>query len=67
MEDQFLTIEQVKDAVLNEEMDPTEFFKLTEDMNQTTIKNEKKLAKILSPKKPVISYLLIVLNIIKIN
>lgn len=54
---------KVKDAVLNEEMDPTEFFKLTEDMNQTTIKNEKKLAKIFSPKKPVISYLLIVLNI----
>lgn len=54
---------KVKDAVLNEEMDPIEFFKLTEDMNQTTIKNEKKLAKIFSPKKPVITYILIVLNV----
>lgn len=53
----------VKDSVLNEEMDPAEFFKLTEDMNQKTIKNEKKLAKIFSPKKPVVSYILIVLNI----
>lgn len=53
----------VKDSVLNEEMDPAEFFKLTEDMNQKTIKNEKKLAKIFSPKKPVITYILIVLNI----
>lgn len=54
---------KVKDAVLTEEMDPTEFFKLTEDMNQTTIKNEKKLAKIFSPKKPIVSYILIVLNV----
>ncbi len=53
---------KVKEAVLTDEMDPTEFFKLTEDMNQTTIKNEKKLAKIFSPKKPVITYILIVLN-----
>lgn len=54
---------KVKEAVLTDEMDPTEFFKLTEDMNQTTIKNEKKLAKIFSPKKPIISYILIVLNV----
>lgn len=54
---------KVKEAVLNEEMNPTEFIKLTEDMNQTTIKNEKKLAKIFSPKKPVVTYILIVLNV----
>ncbi len=54
---------KVKDAVLNDKMDPTDFFKLTEDMNQKTIKNEKKLAKIFSPKKPVITYTLITLNV----
>ena len=54
---------KVKDAELNDEVDPVEFFKLTEDMNQNTIKKEKKLAKIFSPKKPVITYMLIVLNI----
>ena len=54
---------KVKDAILNDKMDPVEFFKLTEDMNQKTIKNEKKLAKIFSPKKPVITYTLIVLNV----
>ena len=32
-------------------------------MNQKTLKNEKKLAKIFSPKKPVITYALIALNI----
>ncbi len=54
---------KVKDAVLNEKADPIEFFKLTEDMNQQTIKNEKKLQKIFSPKKPVVTYILIVLNV----
>lgn len=54
---------KVKEAILTEEMDPTEFFKLTEDMNQTTINNEKKLAKIFSPKKPIVTYILIVLNV----
>ncbi len=54
---------KVKDADLSDQIDPVEFFKLTEDMNQKTIKNEKKLAKIFSPKKPVITYALIVLNI----
>ena len=54
---------KVKEAVLNDKMDPVEFFKLTEDMNVKTIKNEKKLAKIFSPKKPVITYTLIVLNV----
>ena len=54
----------VKDAILNEKVDPVEFFKLTEDMNQKTIRNEKKLAKIFSPKKPVITYALIVINIV---
>ena len=54
----------VKESILNDKMDPTEFFKLTEDMNQTTIKNEKKLAKIFSQKKPVVTYILMVLNII---
>ena len=53
----------VKHAILNDKMDPIEFLKLTEDMNQKTIKNEKKLAKIFSPKKPVVTYILIVLNI----
>ncbi len=54
---------KVKDNVLNEKADPIEFFKLTEDMNQKTIKNEKKLQKIFSPKKPIITYGLIVINI----
>lgn len=53
----------VKEAILNEKMDPMEFLKLTEDMNQKTIRNEKKLAKIFSPKKPVITYGLIVINV----
>ena len=53
----------VKNAILNDKMDPVEFLKLTEDMNQKTIRNEKKLAKIFSPKKPVITYALIVLNV----
>ena len=55
---------KVKETIFNEKMDPIEFFKLTEDMNQKTIKNEKKLAKIFSPKKPVITYALIVINVI---
>ena len=55
---------KVRQAVLNDKMDPVEFFKLTEDMNEKTIKNEKKLARIFSPKKPVITYILMVLNII---
>ena len=54
----------VKNAILNDKMDPTDFFKLTEDMNQKTIRNEKKLARIFSPKKPVITYILITLNVI---
>ena len=54
---------KVKDAILTDKMDPVEFLKLTEDMNQKTIKNEKKLAKIFSPKKPVITYILIVINV----
>ncbi|MGM9878270.1 MAG: rhomboid family intramembrane serine protease [Bacilli bacterium] len=55
---------KVKDAILNDKMDPVDFFKLTDDMNQKTIKNEKKLAKIFSQKKPIITYLLIVINIV---
>ncbi len=54
----------IKDAILTDKMDPIDFFKLTEDMNQKTIKNEKKLARIFSPKKPVITYLLITLNVV---
>ena len=54
---------KVKDSVLNKKADPVEFFKLTEDMNQTTLKNEKKLQKIFSPKKPVITYGIIALNV----
>lgn len=55
---------KVKDAILTKKADALEFFKLTEDMNEKTIKNEKKLEKIFSPKKPVITYLLLVLNIL---
>lgn len=55
---------KVKDKILNEKMDPVEFFKLTEDMNEKTIKNEKKLAKIFSQKKPVLTYILLTLNIL---
>ena len=50
---------KVSNAELTDQVDPIEFFKLTEDMNQKTIKNEKKLAKIFSQKKPVITYALI--------
>ena len=53
----------VKDSILNDKMDPVDYFKLTEDMNRKTIKNEKKLAKIFSHKKPVVTYILITLNI----
>ena len=44
-------------------MDPVEFFKLTEDMNQKTIRNEKKLARIFSEKKPAVTYALMVINV----
>ena len=54
---------KVKESILNEQMDPVEFFKLTEDMNQKTIRNEKKLARIFSNKKPTVTYALIVINI----
>ena len=55
---------KVKESVMNDKADPMEFFKLTDDMNQKTIKNEKKLEKIFSPKKPVCTNILIVLNIL---
>lgn len=54
---------KVKDTDFNDKVDPIEFFKLTEDMNQNTMKKEKKLEKIFSPKKPVVTYILIVLNL----
>ena len=54
---------KVSDTTLTDEVDPVEFFKLTEDMNQKTIKNEKKLAKIFGPKKPIVTYIIIVFNL----
>lgn len=54
---------KVKETDFNDKVDPIEFFKLTEDMNQNTMKKEKKLEKIFSPKKPVVTYILIVLNL----
>lgn len=54
---------KVKETDFNDKVDPVEFFKLTEDMNQNTMKKEKKLEKIFSPKKPVVTYILIVLNL----
>lgn len=54
---------KVSDTNMDDKVDPVEFFKLTEDMNQKTIKNEKKLQKIFSPKKPVVTYVLIVINL----
>ena len=54
---------KVNDTNMDDKVDPVEFFKLTEDMNQKTIKNEKKLQKIFSPKKPVVTYVLIVINL----
>lgn len=54
---------KISDTNMNDKVDPVEFFKLTEDMNQKTIKNEKKLQKIFSPKKPVVTYVLIVINL----
>lgn len=53
----------IKNAELSDKVDPVEFFKLTEDMNEKTLKNEKKLQKIFSPKKPTATYILIVLNV----
>lgn len=52
----------IKTAEFTDKTDVLEFFKLTEDMNETTMKNEKKLAKIFSPKKPIITYSLIIIN-----
>ena len=54
---------KIKDTNFSDKVDPIEFFKLTEDMNQNTMKKEKKLEKIFSPKKPVVTYILIVLNL----
>lgn len=54
---------KINDTDFSDKVDPIEFFKLTEDMNQNTIKKEKKLEKIFSPKKPVVTYILIVLNL----
>ncbi len=54
---------KIKETDFNDKVDPVEFFKLTEDMNQNTMKKEKKLEKIFSPKKPVVTYILIVLNL----
>ncbi len=54
---------KIKDAELSDKTDPIEFFKLTSDMNQKTMKNERKLAKIFSQKKPTLTYLFIVINI----
>lgn len=50
---------KVKDAEFSDKADPLEFFKLSEDMNEKTIKNEKKLAKIFRPKKPHGTYIII--------
>lgn len=54
---------KVKDAILNDKIDYNEFFKLTEDMNEKTIRNEKKLARIFSQKKPVVTYALMAINV----
>ena len=54
----------IKSAELSDKADPVEFFKLTDDMNQKTINQEKKLAKIFSPKKTYACYTLIVINIV---
>ena len=50
---------KVKDAEFSDKADPLEFFKLSEDMNEKTIKNEKKLARIFRPKKPYGTYIII--------
>lgn len=55
---------QIEKAELNDKADPLLFFKLTEDMNNKTMKQEKKLAKIFSPKKPYGTYALISINIV---
>ena len=54
----------IKKSNFSDKTDPIEFFKMTDDMNQKTIKDEKKLAKIFSPKKPVSTYVLIAINIL---
>lgn len=54
----------IKDEQLTDKADPLEFFRLTDDMNQKTIKQEKKLAKIFSPKKPYATVALISINIV---
>lgn len=55
---------QIEKAELNDKADPLLFFKLTEDMNNKTMKQEKKLARIFSPKKPYGTYALISINIV---
>lgn len=55
---------KVKDVEFSDKTDPLEFFKLSEDMNEKTIKNEKKLARIFGPKKPYGTYIIICLCLV---
>lgn len=55
---------KIKEATLNDKTDPVEFFMMSDDMNEKTMQKEKKLARIFSPKKPVITYTLLILNVL---
>lgn len=54
---------KIKEKLKIDKTDPYEFIKLTEQMNEKTKKDEKKLSKIFKNKKPIITYSLIIINI----
>lgn len=54
----------IKEKLSNTKTDPMEFIKLTEQMNEKTRNDEKKLNRIFKNKKPVITYSLIAINLI---
>ncbi len=54
----------IKEKLSSTKTDPVEFIKLTEQMNEKTKKDEKKLKKIFKNKKPIVTYSLIAINLI---
>ncbi len=54
----------IKEKFSTNKTDPIEFIKLTEQMNQKTRNDEKKLSRIFKNKKPIVTYSLITINLI---
>lgn len=54
----------IKEKLSTTKTDPIEFVKLTEQMNEKTKNDEKKLNRIFKNKKPVVTYALIAINLI---